>query len=81
MGNKPDSPSAQVSRTSPNVGAMTAHLVLRCVIACQAIHSAAVLVLPAPRPARYNQVVQLSASGNCSGLAISASHVARREAS
>lgn len=48
----PDSPSAQVSRASENVGATIAHLVSGFSIASHANHSAAVLVLPAPRPAR-----------------------------
>jgi len=52
MGTKPDSPSAHVSRTSPNVAATTAQRVFGLLLACHAIHSAAVLVLPAPRPAK-----------------------------
>lgn len=76
----PLSPSAHVSLTSPNVGAITAQRVQFCVSACHTIHSAAVRVLPAPRPARYSHTDHVSSFvGNCSGLASSASHVALRD--
>ena len=73
----PDSPSAQVSRASEKVGATIAQRVIGWRIASHANHSAAVRVLPAPRPAMYSQMFQSFSGGNCSDLASSRLHLYR----
>ena len=65
----PDSPSTRTSRTSAAVRATKAKR--RCpsfvILACSRTHSAAVRVLPNPRPASSNQIFQSPSGVRCSG--------------
>lgn len=58
----PDSPSTIVSRMSAAVGATRAILDIPCSSTCSRHHSAPDRVLPDPRPARNNHVLQLSSN-------------------
>ena len=61
---RPESPSKHVALTSALVGAATSHRVFGSFHAHQAICSAAVRVLPAPRPASINQIDHQSPWGS-----------------
>ena len=65
----PLGPSTQIRRTSPKVGATTAHSVPGCCRAFSSSHLLPVHVLPKPRPARMSQIRQSPSGGSCCGRA------------